>query len=659
MNFKALTLLVLLFFGSASFAQSPKSFQLRSPDGVINLSVVSGNSISWTVNHGATEIITPSAISITMANGAVLGKSPQFASVKTISVNNVINTPFYKKTRVEDNYNQLTIAFKGNYGLIFRAYNDGIAYRFFTTRKDSITIINEEANFNFKQDYKVFIPFVNDLRNNDKFTTSFEAHYNNIKLSALTKDSLAFLPVLADVGEGKKAVILEADLQDYPGMYLTAGEENGMQGKFAQYPTKEASGGFHNINYVVKSRAAYIAKTVGTRQFPWRVVIISDADKKLADNDMMQRLAEPSRIKDYSWIKAGKVAWDWWNDWNISNVDFKTGINVPTYKHYIDFAAANKLEYVVLDEGWSGEADLNDLKIDVQQLVDYAREKNVGIILWASWYALQKNNVDVVFGKFAKMGVKGFKIDFIDRDDQKMVSSLYMIAQQAADHQLILDFHGMYKPSGLQRTFPNVLNFEGVKGLENMKWGTTDQPIYDVTIPFIRMVSGPMDYTPGGMRNAGKDSYRAINSNPMTQGTRCHQMAMYTVFEAPLQMLADNPTIYRREQECTDYIADVPTIFDETKALDGKVGEYVSIARRKGTTWYMGAMTNWDARALTIDLSFLGQGTYRAIIFEDGINADKNATDYKKAVKAVSSTDKLTVQLAPGGGWAARFEKVD
>jgi alpha-glucosidase len=420
----------------------------------------------------------------------------------------------------------------------------------------------------------------------------------------------------------------------------------------------EGTGGYHNINYVVKGRADYIAKTSGTRSFPWRVVIISSSDKELANNDMMQRLGAPSKIGDASWIKPGKVAWDWWNDWNITHVPFKAGINVETYKYYIDFAAANHLEYVIMDEGWSADDDLNNFKIDVQQIVDYGKQKNVGIILWSTWYAIH-SNTDAIFSKFSKIGVKGFKIDFIDRDDQKMVKSLPEIAQKAADNHLMVDFHGMYKPSGLQRTYPNIINFEGVKGLENMKWGVPDQPIYDVTIPFIRMVSGPMDYTPGGMRNAQKDAWRAINSNPMTQGTRCHQMAMYTIFEAPLQMLADNPTIYMKEQECTDYIAKVPTVFDETVALDGKVSEYVAIARRKGTTWFAGAMTNWDARDMSIDLSFLGEGTYRAIVFSDGVNAGKDGTDYNKTVTTVTAKDKLNISMATGGGWAARFEKVN
>ena len=469
-------------------------------------------------------------------------------------------------------------------------------------------------------------------------------------------DSLAFLPVLVDVGNPVKAVILEADIEDYPGMYLTNGGSKSLKGMFAKYPTEETTGGYHDINYVVNKRADYIAKTTGTRSFPWRVVAISSEDKQLADNDMMQRLGAPSRITDYSWIKPGKVAWDWWNDWNISHVNFQAGVNIPTYKYYIDFAAANKLEYIIVDEGWSDDDNLNNTKLDVQQIVDYGKQRNVGVILWSSWYALTRD-ADGLFAKYSQMGVKGFKIDFIDRDDQKMANSLYDLAQKAADHHMLVDYHGMYKPSGIVRTFPNIVNCEGVKGLENMKWGTDNQPGYDVSIPFIRMMAGPMDYTPGAMRNAIKSAFRPVNSAPMSQGTRCHQLAMYAIFEAPLQMMADNPTIYMREQESTDFIAAVPTTFDATVALDGKVGDFVSIARKKGTTWYAGAMTNWDPRPLTVDLSFLGEGSYKATIFEDGLNADRDGTDYTRKVITVTAKDKLNIQMASGGGWAARFEK--
>jgi alpha-glucosidase len=651
MKLKLLFLSFLFFCMTAALAQPVKTYHVKSPDGTIDVLIATGGNITWAVKHGNTDVITPSEISMSLTNGEILGKNAIVKKSAAVSVNQMIKTPVYKKDRVINNYNQLTLNFKGNYGLIFRAYNDGIAYRFFTQKQGEITIVNEEANFNFKDNDNVFLPFVNDYRNKDKFNTSFESHYDYIRLSAIKKDTLAFLPVLADLGENKKVAILEADLQDYPGMYLTPGGAQNLHGVFAPYPTEEK---LHGINYVVDQRADYIAKTTGMRSFPWRVLVISTEDRQLANNDMMQRLAEPSKILDYSWIKPGKVAWDWWNDWNITHVNFKAGINVPTYKYYIDFAAANKLEYIIIDEGWSDDHDLNITKLDIQQIVNYGKQKNVGVILWSTWYAITRD-LDGLLSKYAQIGVKGFKIDFIDRDDQKTVSSLYEIAKKAAEYHLLVDYHGMYKPSGMQRTWPNVINCEGVKGLENMKWGTDNQPGYDVTIPFIRMLAGPMDYTPGAMRNATKDAYRPINSNPMSQGTRCHQLAMYTIFEAPLQMLSDNPTTYMREQESTDFIAAVPTTFDATVSLDGKAGEFISMARRKGGTWYAGAMTNWNAREITIDLSFLGEGTYQAVIFEDGINAGRNGTDYVRKVLNVTAKDKLTIKMASGGGWAARF----
>lgn len=658
MRSKFLFLLATLPFFAA--AQTPKNYHVKSPDGKIDLSINAGADINWSVKYLQTDVITPSTISLVMNNGAVLGINPEVKSDKTSSKDEYFNTPIYKRDKVHDKYNQLTLNFKGDYGLIFRVYDDGVAYRFTTDIKGDISLKDEEANFNFATDAKAYLPFVNDYRAKDKFNTSFEAHYDTLKLSTVKKDSLAFLPVLVNVNEQIKAAIIEADIEDYPGMYLVSGKGNSLHGTFAPYPLEQAAGGYNDMNYTVKRRAEYMAKTKGERAYPWRAVIISSEDKQLADNDMVQKLASPSRLKEQAWIKPGKVAWDWWNDWNITGVDFKAGINVPTYKYYIDFASANKLEYIIIDEGWSKDTDLNQISpdINIPELVAYAKEKNLGIILWASWYAVMQQT-DAVFDKYEKMGIKGFKIDFIDRDDQFAVNSLYEIAQKAANHHLLVDYHGMYKPSGIQRTFPNILNFEGVKGLENMKWGVNNQPVYDVSIPFIRMLAGPMDYTPGGMRNAAKASFRPVNGNPMTQGTRTHQLAMFTIFEAPLQMLADNPTEYKKEQESTDFIAKIPTVFEETVALDGKVGEFVSIARRKGTTWYTGAMTNWNERDLTIDLSFLGEGSYKAILFSDGINANRNGSDYVRKEITITSKDKLTVKLASGGGWAARFEKVN
>jgi len=629
---------------------------VKSPNGKIDMALESGAKILWSVKHENTEVIAPSPISITLGGGVVLGNNTIVISAKNSKFSTSFATPFYKKKTVIDEYNQVIVNFKGEFGLILRAYNDGVAYRFFTSKKGQIIVESEEVNFNFSTDHKAFIPYVRDLRENDMYSSAFEIMYAEIPLSKFVKDSLAISPLLIDLGNGKKAAIIEAELEDYPGMFLTRNNQTqqGLKGAFAHYPKEERLGGFNKMNYMAAEREPYIAKTSGTRNFPWRAIIISESDKDLANNDMVQKLSAPSQITDVSWIKPGKVAWDWWNDWNISKVDFKSGINTETYKYYIDFASKNQIEYIVLDEGWS--ENTNMLKIspnmNIEELISYGKQKNVDIILWASWYAINQV-LDDAFSHYSKMGVKGFKIDFIDRDDQKMVKSLYEIAKKAASYKLFIDYHGMYKPTGIQRTYPNILNFEGVKGLENAKWTPNDDmPRYETSIPFIRMLAGPMDYTPGAMRNATRADFRPSNSMPMSQGTRCHQLGMYVVYEAPLQMLADSPTAYMKEQESTTFISQIPTTFDETIALDGKVGEYVAIARRKGDKWYVGGLTNWSAREMQIDLSFLDKGNYSAEIFKDGINANKDATDYKRETVKVSNIDKLTVNMANGGGFA-------
>ena len=537
---------LLLSLATTSVGQKTKAFTLKSPNGKVMVTVTAADNLSWSVVHEENTVIAPSRISLHLQSGEILGEKPIVRSATTTTVNTTFATPIYKKKQVVDHFNQLLLDFKNDFGVIFRAYDDGVAYRFYTKKKGEIIIRNETADFNFNQDYKCFIPYVRDLRGSEKYINSFEALYDEISISKFQKDTLAFLPILADVGNNKKAVILEADLEDYPGMLIDVNKETrqGFKAVFAPYPLAEYQGGFNKLNTMISKRADYIAKTSGTRNFPWRAVVISADDAELANNDMVQKLASPSRINDVSWIKPGKVAWDWWSDWNISHVDFKAGINTPTYKYYIDFAAANKLEYIVIDEGWSNSLDLLKLspELNLQELIDYGRQKNVGVILWSTWYAANKQ-LNEAFPKYAAMGIKGFKIDFMDRDDQPMVESLYRIAEKAAEHKLVIDYHGMYKPTGIQRTWPNILNFEGVKGLENSKWTPNDDvPRYDVSLPFIRMVAGPMDYTPGAMRNATKPYFRPIHTAPMSQGTRCHQLAMYVIFEAPLQMLADNPT---------------------------------------------------------------------------------------------------------------------
>jgi len=650
-------ILFSFLFLNLSFSQKKQDFTVNSPNGKIEVKIAVNDKISWTILHEKDVILAPSEMALILDGNIVLGKNAVVLNSKKETVNNSFETPLYKKKSVQNHYNQLTITFKNDFSLEYRVFDDGAAYRFITKKKKNITVKNEEVILNFDQDYNTLMPYVRDLRNpKDQYISSFESHYENKKISEFTKDTLAFLPFLIDYKNHKKAVFLEADLEDYPGLFVTNNaSKSGFESRFSKYPLQETNGGFNYLNKLITERADYLVKTKGARTFPWRAIVISENDAALANNDMVQKLASPSKIKDISWIKPGKVAWDWWNDWNIYNVDFKAGINTQTYKYYIDFASKNKVEYVVLDEGWSVETDImkHNPNVDLEALIAYAKERNVGIILWASWMAIH-DNTEAVFSNYAKLGVKGFKVDFIDRDDAKMVNSVYDIAQKAANHKLIIDFHGMYKPTGIQRTYPNILNFEGVKGLENNKWTPNDDvPLYDTTIPFIRMMAGPMDYTPGAMRNATKSEFKPSHSNPMSQGTRCHQLALYTIFEAPLQMMADSPTAFMAAQESTDFIAKVPTTYDETIALDGEVGKFVSIARRKGNTWYLGAITNWDSRDITIDFSFLEKGKkFQAEVFSDGLNADKAATDYKKEIITVDSTTKLKYRLASGGGLA-------
>jgi alpha-glucosidase len=654
-----------LFFMAAAFdLNAQKNFTILSPDGNIQLKVEAGTKLQWSVSHQSQTIIASSSISMTLKGGEILGANPKVRTPLSVGakfekINSRIAAVNYKKDIVEDNYNQLTLNCKGDYGLIFRVYNDGVAYRFFTRKNGELIVNSEQAEFNFDKDYSAFIPHTSDLRGDDMYSCSFEEFYSNIPLTKLNADTLAYLPLLVELDNNKKVVILEADVQDYPGIFMQLNKQasHGIKATFAPYPLEETLGGFNRINYMVSKRGDYIAKVTGTRNFPWRVVVISTSDKDLLNNDMVQRLSEPNKISNTSWIKPGKVAWDWWNNWNISHVDFKAGINTATYKYYIDFAAANHIEYVILDEGWSDDWDLNKVKpvIDLDDLVQYGKQKNVGLVLWSTWYAITRD-IDGLCAKYSAKGIKGFKVDFLDRNDQRVIASTYEIASIAAKHQLVLDFHGMFPPQGLMCTWPNVVNFEAVRGMEYSKWSADDRvPKHEVSLPFIRMMAGPMDYTPGAMRNATKGNARPSNSLPMSQGTRCHQMAMYIVYEAPLQMLSDNPTVYMKEQECTDFIAKVPTTFNETVAVDGKVGEYAAIARRKGDTWYVGAMSNWNARDIVLDLSFLKNGNYEAEIFKDGVNADRDATDYKKEVIKLTPGQKLNVHISSGGGWAARI----
>ena len=660
---------LFFLFCLISLCASAGNYEVSSPNGKVKVTITTDEGVKWSVDYDGRQVLLPSAIDIRLSQGRKTYGLGKVGKVARHAVNGSFKNPFYKKLNISDAYGQLLMYTTEKFTIEVRAYDDGAAYRLISSNKKPLTVTDETVEFCFSDDYQAFVPYVNDNRGGERYCYSFESYYDEAPLSKMYPDSLAITPLAVCLPDGMKAIVMDAGVENYPGMMLKKGEGNVLKAEFAPYPLEQEIGGYDRLNLVPTKRADYIAKFVKQQSLPWRAVVITERDADILSCDMAQRLAPACRIADTSWIKPGKVAWDWWNNCNITGVDFLSGMNTNTYLYYIDFAAKNRVEYIIIDEGWSGKESLMEglsPDIDLKRLIAYGKEKGVGIILWSSWRNLIGSNplggiaaTEAVMKHYADMGIKGFKVDFFDRDDQQVIASAYQVAECAAKYHLYLDYHGL-KPFGIQRAYPNIFNFEGVKGLENSKWEPRvgdgplhNQPRYDVTAPYLRMLAGPMDYTPGAMMNAMKDSFFGNNDHPMSQGTRVHQMAMYTTFEAPLQMMADSPTKYMQNQECTDFIAQIPTTFDETVALDGKLGEYTVIARRKGSVWYVAAMTDWTARDLTISLDFIGEGQHTADIFADGVNAHKEATDYKHTQQTVTSKDRLTVHLSSGGGWTA------
>lgn len=660
---RKITILCLCVLNTFLLHATQRQFVLTSPDKKLQATINVGELLTYSISCNGHPILDTSPISMTLSNGEVWGKNAILTSTSKEEVNQMISSPFYRATEIKEHYNKLLLRFQKGWNVEFRAYNDGIAYRFISKQKKPFNVIDEAVNFCFTSDVTASVPYVNGGNDGDyksQYFNSFENTYTTDRLSRINTKHLTFLPLVVETDDGIKICITESGLENYPGLYLLAVEgENRLKGHFALYPKKMEQGGYNQLQMMVTEREVYIAKVNSPREFPWRISIVATSDKALAASNLSYLLGFPSRLHDISWIKPGKVAWDWWNDWTLSGVDFVSGINNPTYKAYIDFASSNNIEYVILDEGWSVnlQADLMQVvkEIDLKELIDYAASKNVGIILWAGFYAFERD-MENVCRHYANMGVKGFKVDFLDRDDQLMTNFCYRAAQMCAKYKLILNLHGTHKPAGLNRTYPNVLNFEGVHGLEQMKWrpSSTDQVKYDIMLPFIRQVSGPMDYTQGAMRNAVKGNYHPCNSAPMSQGTRCRQLALYIIFESPLNMLCDTPSNYMREAESTDFIADIPTVWDETIVLDGKMGEYIVTARRSGKTWYVGGITDWTARDIEVDCSFLDDKIHEAILFKDGINAHRVGTDYKREPLRVGNDSKLKIHLAPGGGFTLK-----
>ena len=649
---------LLLLIGNASFAAKEKKYVLSSPDGTLKVEISAGNELAYQVMHGNDTILSHSNIALVLEDGTIVGKTPRITGERRRKIKDNIESPFYRFKEFVATGNELDLKLKGGFGIIFRAYNEGVAYRFYTTQSSDIIIKEEQAEFNFKEDYTAYLPYTT----NDKKPMAM-AYQNVYDITPLSKaqPKLAFLPATVDCGS-VKLTLLESDLEAYPGMFVQSQQgKYGLKGVFAPYPAKTDFYPWRKQEYVTET-TDFISRSRGSRSYPWRVLAITEKDTDMPVNNLVYALASPNRIGDTSWIKTGKVAWDWWNDWNLKGVPFKAGINMDTYKYYIDFASRNGLEFIVLDEGWydpkSGDMLTVIPELDLTELIAYGKSKGVEIVLWTVFNVLD-SQLEAACKKYADMGIKGFKVDFLDRDDQTAVEMVYRIAEMTARYKLTLDLHGIYKPTGINRTYPHIINFESVFGMEEVKWTDikNNMPLYDVTFPYIRMMAGPVDYTPGAMRNATKADWRAMYYTPASMGTRCHQLAAYIVHDSPFTMLCDAPTNYLNEQECVDFIASLPVEVDSTFIASGELGKYIVTVRKKDVNWYIGGMTNWDERDVQLDFSFLPEGmSYTAVLFKDGVNANKQAEDYRKETIRIDKDSRLTLHLASGGGFAMKLE---
>ena len=636
---------------------------LSSPDGRLVTHIVAQDfSLTYDLEYNGERLMLPSRLGLycSSSKGEVNVMTVKRATQRNID--ETVASPFTRQATMRDHCNELTLKMHEGFSVVFRVYNEGVAYRY-VWESVPCQVTHEEVQYIFERDWNATVPYVTNFDSTNRasqYNSSFENQYVTLPLSQLDPRRLCFLPLMVHCDNGMKVCITESSLCDYPGLYLRGTGSNGILiGDHAPLPRRVEQGGHNNLQLLVKERELYgIANMDKTKNFPWRIMMVGTATE-VAMNNMSHLLAEPSRVQDISWIKPGKVAWDWWNNWNIGGVDFVAGVNNDTYKHYIDFASKYGIEYVILDEGWAvnKKADLFQVvpEIDLPMLVNYAKERNVGIILWAGYYAFDRD-MEHVCQHYSAMGVKGFKIDFMDRDDQLVTDFYRRTAEMCAKYHLVVDFHGAFKPAGLNRTYPNVLNFEGVFGLEQMKWAPSkvDQMKYDCEIPFIRQAAGPMDYTQGAMHNAAKGCYHPCWSEPMSQGTRCHQLALYVVLESPLNMLCDSPTNYEKEPDYTRFVAEIPTAWDETRVLQGEVGEYIVTARRKGDIWYIGGITNWTPRDIDINLNQMGINATNIELYSDGANAHRKGSDYKHQTL---KTSQLTVHLAPGGRFVAKTIK--
>lgn len=632
-------------------AMAAKSFELKSPSGEVSVTVDIGEQIRYSVYGGGKPLLTDSSLALCLREGT-LGDKPHLTGHKASPVNRTFRPVVaFKFEEIRDRCNMLRLDFRGGWAVEFRAYDDGMAYRFVTALGHDIEVLSEKVAIRFPDDYTAVV------QQPGGFKTAYEEPYSLIETNGWKPgDPMSVLPVLIDTRQGYKLLLSESALSDYPCMFLEGDGANGMKGTFPKVPLAYEESGDRSMR--ILQEADYIARTKGTRAFPWRYFVIAKDDGQLIENTMTARLAEQQAIADASWIEPGQVSWEFWNAASPygPNVDFVAGFNTATYKYYIDFAAEYGIPYIIMDEGWARSTRdpyTPNPAVDVHELIRYGREKGVGIILWMTWLVVE--NHFEMFEELSKWGVKGVKIDFMDRSDQWMVNYYERVAAEAARHKMVVAFHGSFKPAGLEYKYPNVLAYEGVRGMENMGGCT---PANSVWFPFIRNAVGPMDYTPGAMLSMQPESYCGNRPNAASIGTRAYQMALFVLFETGLQMLADNPTLYYRNDECTRFISRIPVTWDETRALKAVAGKFAVVAKRKGDKWYVGAINGSnEGIELEIPLDFLTPGkNYTMTGFEDGINAFRQAMDYRKTQRRVDSTGKATLKIARNGGWAAVIE---
>lgn len=638
---KKTLLCLMMAWGSVAYAEN---YTVNSPDSRISVNVETGTNTTYSVSLDGKLLLSPSPLSMTFDNGTVIGRNMKVKNVERFTKNQVLKPVVRQKSElIDDHYNEMVLN-ADNYKLYFRVYNDGLAYRFHTDFSDSLKVLNEEVTFCFPEDYNTLFPEERTM------LSAQQPLFKPMKLSEIGTDRFCSTPILIKVDDNARIFISESDLESYPGMFLRKQGKNELAGKFAAVSLEDYKTDDRQI--FPTKRADYIARVKGTRNYPWRAMIVADNDAELMTNQLIYKLA-PESEGDYSWVRPGKIAWDWYNALILTGVDFKCGINNDTYKYYIDFASKYGIEYVVIDDGWSEAWDVTKTipEINMEELVAYGKKKNVDLILWVSW-APFREKIDEAFDKFSQWGIKGIKMDFMNRDDQEMVDFYYEVAHKAAAHKMLVDFHGAYKPTGWLRTFPHVLTSEGVAGLENHKWGSFVTPKHNVTLPFTRMVAGPMDYTPGAMINLHEKDHKIWFNLPASVGTRCHQLGMYVVYESPLQMLADSPSNYYREPACMEFLSQVPVVWDETRVLKASVGEYVVVARRHGDTWYIGGMVGEKGQKFEVSLDFI-KGNKTLTYWEDGVNVDMNANDFARRTQKVKQGDKITITMYDGGGYAA------